>query len=104
MLKDNPYLTQPEIAEHLGVSTICINYCLNALIDKDWVKVQNFSQFNNKFGYIYVLTPQGILEKVTLTSRFLNNCKQAECDGLMAEIEGLTEELGACFNVKPENI
>ena len=54
MLQDNPDLTQREIAERLGVSTSGLNYCLNALIDKGWVKVQNFSQSKNKFGYIYV--------------------------------------------------
>ena len=51
MLQDNPDLTQRDIAERLGVSTSGLNYCLNALIDKGWVKVQNFSQSKNKFGY-----------------------------------------------------
>ena len=103
MLQDNPDLTQRDIAERLGVSTSGMNYCLNALIDKGWVKVQNFSQSKNKFGYIYVLTPQGIVEKVTLTSRFLKR-KQAEYEALRAEIDGLTLELRASANLKPENI
>jgi EPS-associated MarR family transcriptional regulator len=94
MLQDNPDLTQREIAQQLGVSTSGLNYCLNALIDKGWVKVQNFSQSKNKFGYIYVLTPQGILEKVALTGRFLRR-KQAEYEALRAEIDSLTAELSA---------
>ena len=102
MLQDNPDLTQRDIAERLGVSTSGLNYCLNALIDKGWVKVQNFSQSKNKFGYIYVLTPQGIVEKVTLTSSFLKR-KQAEYEALRAEIDGLTSELSASANAKPEN-
>lgn len=57
MLQDNPDLTQRDIAERLGLSTSGLNYCLKALIDKGWVKMQNFSQSKNKFGYIYVLTP-----------------------------------------------
>jgi EPS-associated MarR family transcriptional regulator len=100
MLQENPDMTQREIAERLGVSTSGMNYCLNALIDKGWVKVHNFSQSKNKFGYIYVLTPQGFLEKVTLTSRFLKR-KQTEYEALRAEIDGLTAELGACANAKP---
>jgi EPS-associated MarR family transcriptional regulator len=100
MLQENPDMTQREIAERLGVSTSGMNYCLNALIDKGWVKVQNFSQSKNKFGYIYVLTPQGIVEKVTLTSRFLKR-KQAEYQSLRAEIDGLTTELSVSAN---ENI
>ena len=93
MLQDNPDMTQREIAEKLGISTSGLNYCLNALIDKGWVKVQNFSQSKNKFGYIYVLTPQGIAEKMTLTSRFLKR-KMAEYDALRMEIEGLKLEAG----------
>ena len=103
MLQENPDMTQREIAEKLGLSASGMNYCLNALIEKGWVKVQNFSQSKNKFGYIYVLTPQGILEKITLTSRFLKR-KQAEYDALRAEIDGLTEELSTAANAKPENI
>ena len=93
MLQDNPDMTQREIAEKLGISTSGLNYCLKALIDKGWVKVQNFSESKNKFGYIYVLTPQGIAEKMTLTSRFLKR-KMAEYDALRMEIEGLKLEAG----------
>lgn len=102
MLQDNPDMTQREIAEKLGVSTSGLNYCLKALIDKGWVKVQNFSQSKNKFGYLYVLTPQGVLKKVTLTSRFLKR-KQAEYEALRVEIDGLTDELSASVKAKPEN-
>ncbi len=91
MLHDNPDMTQREIAEKLGVSTGGLNYCLNALIDKGYLKVHNFSQSKNKFGYIYVLTPQGIAEKALLTSRFLRR-KMAEYEALRAEIESLHAE------------
>jgi EPS-associated MarR family transcriptional regulator len=101
MLEVNPDLTQREIAERLGVSTSGMNYCLNALIDKGWVKVQNYSQSKNKFGYIYVLTPQGIVEKVTLTSRFLKR-KQAEYEAIRVEIDGLTSELSPSDKVKSQ--
>ena len=92
LLKDNPDMTQREIAQSLGLSTSGLNYCLKALIDKGWVKVHNFSQSKNKFGYIYVLTPQGIAEKLALTSRFLKR-KLSEYDALKAEIEGLQAEV-----------
>ena len=93
MLQDSPDMTQREIAERLGISTSGLNYCLKALIDKGWVKVQNFSQSKNKFGYIYVLTPQGLSEKMILTSRFLKR-KMSEYEALKAEIEGLQAEAG----------
>ena len=97
ILQDNPDLTQRDIAERLGVSTSGMNYCLNALIDKGWVKVQNFSQSKNKFGYIYVLTPQGIAEKALLAGRFLIR-KKSEYQQLQAEIEALKLEM-SCVNL-----
>ena len=93
MLQDNPDMTQREIAEKMGISTSGLNYCLKALIDKGWVKVQNFSQSKNKFGYIYVLTPQGLAKKMALTSRFLSR-KMAEYDALKVEIEALKVDVG----------
>jgi EPS-associated MarR family transcriptional regulator len=92
MLQDNPDMTQREIAEELGISTSGLNYFLKALIDKGWVKVQNFSQSKNKFGYIYVLTPQGIAEKATLTGRFLKR-KLQEYEDLRLEIKRLSDEV-----------
>ena len=91
MLQDNPDMTQREIAEKLGISTSGLNYCLKALIDKGWIKVHNFSQSKNKFGYIYVLTPQGIAKKALLTRRFLER-KLQEYDALRAEIDALQAE------------
>lgn len=88
MLQENPDMTQREIANKLGISTSGLNYCLKALIGKGWIKVQNFSQSKNKFGYIYVLTPQGIAERTILTRQFLIR-KMAEYEALKIEIEGL---------------
>jgi EPS-associated MarR family transcriptional regulator len=70
-----------------------LNYCLNALIDKGFVKMGNFQKNKNKFKYVYLLTPQDIAEKVALTSRFLR-CRMDECDALKAEIEALKTEVG----------
>ena len=97
LLQGNPDLTQREIAEKLGLSTSGLNYCLNALIDKGWVKVHNFSQSKNKFGYIYVLTPQGISEKISLTGRFLKR-KLNEYETLKGEIQGLQVEIENSLN------
>ena len=92
ILQDNPDLTQRELAEKLGVSVGRLNYCLNALIDKGWVKMQNFQNSKNKFKYVYLLTPQGIAEKVALTSRFLER-KMQEYESLKAEIESLHQDV-----------
>ena len=99
MLQDNPDLTQRNIAERLGVSTSGMNYCLNALIDKGWVKVQNFSKSKNKFGYIYLLTPEGIAEKSQMTSQFLAR-KMDEYKALKAEINSLKQDVDSGFGAK----
>jgi EPS-associated MarR family transcriptional regulator len=91
ILQDTPDVTQREIAQLLGVSTSGLNYCLNALIDKGWVKVHNFSESKNKFGYVYLLTPSGIAEKASLTGRFLER-KLLEYESIRAEIESLRSE------------
>ena len=100
MLQDNPDLTQREIAQQLGISSSGLNYCLRALIDKGWVKMQNFSQSKNKFGYIYVLTPSGIAQKAALTGRFLQR-KMQEFEALKAEIERLQTETAHTSADKP---
>jgi EPS-associated MarR family transcriptional regulator len=91
LLQANPDLTQRELAQELGVSVGGLNYCLKALIDKGWVKMQNFSQSKNKFGYVYILTPNGMSEKAALTRRFLKR-KMSEYEALKAEIEALSAE------------
>jgi EPS-associated MarR family transcriptional regulator len=93
MLQNNPDMTQREIAQKLGVSASGLNYCIKALVSKGWVKVQNFSQSKNKFGYVYVLTPEGLAEKALRTGLFLKR-KMAEYEALKAEIEALIAERG----------
>jgi EPS-associated MarR family transcriptional regulator len=92
ILQDNPDLTQRELADQLGMSVGGLNYCLSALIEKGFVKMDNFQKSKNKFKYVYLLTPQGIAEKVELTSRFLQR-KMQEYEALKAEIEALSSEL-----------
>ena len=57
------------------------------------MKVHNFSESENKFGYAYLLTPSGIAEKAALTGRFLQR-KLLEYDAMRVEIESLRGEGG----------
>jgi EPS-associated MarR family transcriptional regulator len=93
LLKENPHLSQRELAEVLGVSVGKANYCLKALLDKGLIKVQNFRNSDNKLRYAYLLTPEGLLEKAALTARFLQR-KISEYNRLRAEIEALKREVG----------
>jgi EPS-associated MarR family transcriptional regulator len=91
-LADHPDASQRELAEHLGVSVGKINYCIRALIAKGLVKMRNFRGSRKKLAYAYILTPQGIDEKVNVTAQFLKR-KLAEYDSIAAEIDRLTREL-----------
>lgn len=91
LLQENPDLTQRELAEHLNVSLGSANYCLRALVEKGWVKMRNFAHSKNKFGYMYLLTPTGVLEKAELTSKFLAK-KMVEYERLKQEIDQLRKK------------
>ncbi len=63
ILKDNPKMTQRELAKTLGLSLGGLNYCPKALIRKGFVKMQIFNQAENKMKFVNLLRPRGIKEK-----------------------------------------
>ena len=85
-------MTQRELATALGVSLGKVNYCLKALIEKGWVKANNFRNHNNKAAYAYLLTPKGLERKAQITVRFLKR-KVEEYEALKQEIEQLQREV-----------
>jgi EPS-associated MarR family transcriptional regulator len=88
ILEQEPDISQRALAARLGLSLGGLNYCLKALIDKGFVKLENFSNSRHKFGYVYILTPAGLAEKTLLTGRFLKR-KMRDYESLRAEIEDL---------------
>ena len=91
-LENNPRLTQRELSKELGLSLGKTNYVIKALIDKGWLKLNNFKRSDNKLGYIYLLTPTGITEKTALAQSFQMR-KSEEYNRLKEEIEKLKSEL-----------
>ena len=85
-IKQKPSLSQRKMAKELGFSLGKLNYCLNALIEKGLVKIQNFNKNPKKINYIYLLTPKGISLKTNLTISFMKR-KMAEYDELKKELE-----------------
>jgi EPS-associated MarR family transcriptional regulator len=65
---------------------------LKSLIDKGFIKVNNFKNNNNKLQYRYLLTPKGVVGKSKLTARFLQE-KIKEYEALECEIECLKKEV-----------
>ena len=92
VLEKAPVQSQRALSERCGVSLGSIHYCLNALIEKGYVKAKNFRNAQNKLAYAYVLTPSGLNLKKELTLTFLRR-KQEEYDALQREIEALKEDL-----------
>ena len=92
ILEQQPDLTQRQLAKELGVSLGKTHYMVKSLIDVGWVKLDNFQRSDNKWGYVYLLTPVGIVEKAALTARFLVR-KQREHTQLQEEISQLQEEV-----------
>ena len=91
-LENHPHLTQRELSKELGLSLGKTNYVIKALIDKGWLKLNNFTRSDKKLGYIYLLTPTGIIEKTVLAQNFLRR-KSDEYNRLKEEIEKLRNEL-----------
>jgi EPS-associated MarR family transcriptional regulator len=91
-LEQNPNLSQRQLASELGYSLGKLNYCLRALMDKGWVKTENFRNNQNKSAYLYQLTPTGITEKARVTQRFLQR-KLEEHQQIEQEIEALKHEV-----------
>jgi EPS-associated MarR family transcriptional regulator len=90
-LENNPSLSQRDLAKRLGISLGKVNYCLNALVERGCLKVNNFRNSDNKLAYAYFLTPRGVEEKARITVNFLKY-KMHEYEQLRAEIKELKRE------------
>ena len=73
LVEVKPEISQRELAAELGISLGKANFCLKALIKVGLLKVTNFRNSKNKLAYMYLLTPNGIEEKSSITLRFLKS-------------------------------
>ena len=88
-LERDANLTQRQLSKELNISLGKINYCLQSLVQKGFVKINNFQNSKHKLQYSYLLTPTGIEEKTKLTIEFLKT-KTQEYEALKKEVEKLT--------------
>ena len=101
-LQQTPEISQRVLAKDLGISLGSINFCFQALVEKGWVKMQNFSQSKNKLRYAYLVTPKGVAEKSKLTAEFMKR-KVTEYGALQLEIEILKSEISIEKNLNVEH-
>jgi EPS-associated MarR family transcriptional regulator len=102
LLENSPNLTQRQLSKELGVSLGKTHYLIKALVDVGWIKLENFQRSDSKWGYVYLLTPVGIIEKASITARFLAR-KQEEYVQLQEEIAQLKLEVLEQNNPKRED-
>lgn len=62
---------QRTIAAQTGLNLAKVNFVMRRLVDKGFVKLKRVRDNPNKWRYLYLLTPEGILEKSRLTYGFL---------------------------------
>jgi EPS-associated MarR family transcriptional regulator len=94
LLEEHPDCSQRELSRRMGVSLGKTHYLLRALLEKGWVKAQNFGRSDRKLRYAYVLTPNGVRERLKLTRSFLAR-KEREYVELKTQISMLRDELAA---------
>ncbi|MEP7300816.1 MAG: MarR family EPS-associated transcriptional regulator [Caldimonas sp.] len=92
LLEEHPDRSQRELSVRMGVSLGKTHYLLRALLEKGWVKAQNFGRSDRKLRYAYVLTPNGVRERFRLTRSFLDR-KEREYLELQRQISLLRDEL-----------
>ena len=63
--------SQRSLAQEIGFSVGKVNYVLKALVDKGFIKADSFLNSQNKRKYSYILTDDGMKEKINLTKKFI---------------------------------
>ena len=67
-VEENPNLTQRQIAEKLGLSVGKINYLIQALMDKGFLKIGNFKR--SDFGMMYAIKKNLVGDVIELIIEF----------------------------------
>jgi len=83
--KSESIKSQPSLAKELGYSVGKINFVIKALVDKGLIKIENFSNSKSKKNYKYLLTEDGVKQKIRLTEKFVAR-KKTEYDELYKEL------------------
>ena len=76
IIQGDTHASQRQIAQQTGLSIGKVNYCLKALVDIGFIKIDNFTKSSQKINYAYILTPKGIKEKAAITKQFIIKKKQ----------------------------
>ena len=78
--------SQKELAEEVGFSVGKTNYVIKALLEKGFIKMENFVKSKNKRAYGYLLTPRGLKRKIELTEKYIE-IKKYEYEALQNSLK-----------------
>jgi len=92
-LTNDVTLSQRDLSRKMGLSLGKVNYLVNALLEKGYIRTERFKNSKNKMAYMYILTPKGMAEKFRQTQAFLK-LKTSEYEQLKEEINRLGQEIG----------
>ena len=63
--------SQKELAGEVGFSVGKVNYLIKALLAKGFLKAERFAKSSNKRAYQYLLTSEGLKNKIILTEKYI---------------------------------
>lgn len=78
--------TQKTIAQELTIAIGKVNYIAKALIEKGYIKAGDFVNAEDKTKYKYLLTDEGLQQKIIITKKFIK-IKKDEYEKLQEELE-----------------
>ena len=78
--------SQKELADEVGFSVGKVNYIIKALLEKGFIKAENFVKSPNKRAYKYLLTSDGLKNKILLTEKYIA-IKKHEYEELQNSLE-----------------
>lgn len=84
--------SQKELAEKVGFSVGKANYVIKALLEKGYIKMENFVKSKNKRAYGYLLTKRGLNRKIMLTEKFIE-IKKDEYEALQSSLKSDKEKV-----------
>jgi len=91
-IEQNPSQSQRSLAQKLNISLGKVNYLLSGLVEKGIVKIRRLKDDPDKIRWQYILTPEGIKEKIKITQIYLKN-RVVEYEKIQKEIENLKKEV-----------
>ena len=99
----NPEMSTRQVADQVRISNGSAYYILTSLVEKGFIKLDNFKNNPRKGRYAFLLTPKGIREKSLLTHSFIER-KRQEFEDLRAEIQALEQEAGLVSEIIPAQV